>query len=536
MSSDVETIRHEAIDLMRKGLHEQAEASLAAFNEHCFDERLVYLLSICQREQGAFLQSVRSLRRYGSVSPLLRRSEIAGICGLRSSQELIIVLERTFSEMRDHYMDFVFFSINELVFHRAFQDAQLVLSRSIEILNQDDNLRANKLELQEKIKYIAETEKSLRISMFESKYKFSKIVQRLGEVDTPVTTWKELLDNEAKVSSSICTYSDSFEENTGASSIYDGYQEVFCRNLPLAKPLQIIFLKEAYLIQGDGFNDICSHTGKIFPALCSRRSICNAGYMPLAQTSEYQRYQSAVILPAIDDPGYFNAILIGLFAVLLWKEHFSSMPIIIPDGYNKALYELAEYVRGENILVRQERKPCIEIQSAFVPFVEGRSLNAASIMLFKRLAAKWLIVSAVSNFDHLYVYVTRRSAGQRRLLNEAQLEESLVNLGFRILCFEEMTPIEQVQAVSDAEVLVAPHGAGLVNMLFSQRLKSVVELMPRNYQVRGFENLSRRMGVDYTCIIGDSISKGSMADLSWTIDIPRTISIIVGLIPRVAAG
>ncbi|MEI4471522.1 glycosyltransferase family 61 protein [Frigidibacter sp. MR17.24] len=75
------------------------------------------------------------------------------------------------------------------------------------------------------------------------------------------------------------------------------------------------------------------------------------------------------------------------------------------------------------------------------------------------------------------IYVRRRPGRRdRAVVGEADLIAMLDGLGFETLCFEDHDVTAQAQIVSEAEVLVAPHGAGLTNMLFAREGCLVVEL------------------------------------------------------------
>jgi capsular polysaccharide biosynthesis protein len=66
------------------------------------------------------------------------------------------------------------------------------------------------------------------------------------------------------------------------------------------------------------------------------------------------------------------------------------------------------------------------------------------------------------------LYVTRRNAKVRRVRNEVQVADYLTDWGFEVVALEERPFREQVQLFAEAEVVVAQHGAGLINLLFAQ--------------------------------------------------------------------
>jgi len=77
------------------------------------------------------------------------------------------------------------------------------------------------------------------------------------------------------------------------------------------------------------------------------------------------------------------------------------------------------------------------------------------------------------------LYASRREQSNRRLLNEAEVEALLAQRGFRIIVPGEMHVRDQIAAFSRARVVVAPHGAGLANMVFAPPGATLVEITSR---------------------------------------------------------
>jgi hypothetical protein len=111
------------------------------------------------------------------------------------------------------------------------------------------------------------------------------------------------------------------------------------------------------------------------------------------------------------------------------------------------------------------------------------------------------------------LFVSREQAGRRVLANRADLMAALRPRGFRKVVLEELSPQEQIDTLYDARVVVAPHGAGLANMLFTPPGLRVVEVFPTRYVVPHYFFLSRSLGHDYTCCChdGDDIQTETFA-------------------------
>ncbi|MEL6439547.1 MAG: glycosyltransferase family 61 protein [Cyanobacteria bacterium J06621_8] len=122
-------------------------------------------------------------------------------------------------------------------------------------------------------------------------------------------------------------------------------------------------------------------------------------------------------------------------------------------------------------------------------------------------ACQWLKQKMLSNISQIQsvqssfspkVFISRRKALGRRIANEIEVLEALKPLGFTAYILENMSYYEQVKLFAQAKVIVAPHGAGLTNLLFANN-PIVLELFGA-YIGREFANLSRSMGFRYGCL------------------------------------
>ncbi|MBM3604284.1 MAG: glycosyltransferase family 61 protein [Alphaproteobacteria bacterium] len=76
----------------------------------------------------------------------------------------------------------------------------------------------------------------------------------------------------------------------------------------------------------------------------------------------------------------------------------------------------------------------------------------------------------------IYAIRSRSLLRSRTMKGEEVLIKALAKQGFEIVCFEKMSPLEQVKCVSSADCVVMQHGAGMTNMLFAKPTAHVFEL------------------------------------------------------------
>jgi hypothetical protein len=97
------------------------------------------------------------------------------------------------------------------------------------------------------------------------------------------------------------------------------------------------------------------------------------------------------------------------------------------------------------------------------------------------------------------IFISRFKATGRRIINEDEVMEVLQPLGFVKCVLEDMSFIDQVKLFSTAEMVIAPHGAGLTNIIFSPTNLMVVELFNSWYTPCYFA-LSAALNFRYGCL------------------------------------
>ncbi len=100
------------------------------------------------------------------------------------------------------------------------------------------------------------------------------------------------------------------------------------------------------------------------------------------------------------------------------------------------------------------------------------------------------------------LYISRSNARYRQVENEAEVIECLSRQGFSVIRLEEHSFAEQIALFAGAEVIVAPHGAGLTNLLWCKAGTKVLELFSPNYVNVCYWAAANQLGLDYHYLIG----------------------------------
>jgi prepilin-type processing-associated H-X9-DG protein len=94
------------------------------------------------------------------------------------------------------------------------------------------------------------------------------------------------------------------------------------------------------------------------------------------------------------------------------------------------------------------------------------------------------------------LYVSRAGAGHRRVTNEPEIVTLLEGHGFEPVLLEKLPFRDQVSLFRDAEIVVAPHGGGLANLVFCDSGTRVIELFPAA-NIDLYYRLSVALGLRY---------------------------------------
>jgi capsular polysaccharide biosynthesis protein len=99
------------------------------------------------------------------------------------------------------------------------------------------------------------------------------------------------------------------------------------------------------------------------------------------------------------------------------------------------------------------------------------------------------------------IYVSRAGARRRRVVGEEALRAALEARGFVTVRLEECDWAEQIAIFQKAREVVAPHGAGLANLVFCAPGTRVVELFARDYVNPCYWRLAALGDLDYRAVV-----------------------------------
>jgi capsular polysaccharide biosynthesis protein len=122
------------------------------------------------------------------------------------------------------------------------------------------------------------------------------------------------------------------------------------------------------------------------------------------------------------------------------------------------------------------------------------------------------------------LYISRQDSRKRPVTNETDVVRALEQLGFASLCLSDFSLGQQAALFRNAKVIVAPHGAGLANLLFTPTRAQVFELLPEDYQNPCYYAIACQRALSYTCMTCEVSSHSAGRHHSaMTVDIRETV-------------
>lgn len=102
------------------------------------------------------------------------------------------------------------------------------------------------------------------------------------------------------------------------------------------------------------------------------------------------------------------------------------------------------------------------------------------------------------------LYLSRADTNRRRLANEDEVFAALETSGFELVTGSGLSVAEQARLFAQAEVVVAPHGGALTNLVFSEPGTKVVEFFPPGYNPVCFWTICAGLGLPYRPIFDEA--------------------------------
>jgi len=180
---------------------------------------------------------------------------------------------------------------------------------------------------------------------------------------------------------------------------------------------------------------------------------------------------------------YYHWMIESLGLLIMTQEKYHPLTIILDKEVPLFVTESLMAFEGVNF-VYIEKNEIIKSKQLFLPIYPTSSGKIDRYLIEglreKLIAHSETLALNVKCFSKVYVSRSRQKV--RKVINEEMLLIDLQQKGFEAIYFEDFNFWEQIAIMRNASVLIAPHGANLVNMLVMKGSSTVIELNKKDIE------------------------------------------------------
>jgi capsular polysaccharide biosynthesis protein len=284
------------------------------------------------------------------------------------------------------------------------------------------------------------------------------------------------------------------------------FREIAFRRYPSAF---VSYLSGAHLFSNEGMvlsrdNYVLSEYYHEFNTRELRRAIYSRPFWLM--TSNVRRIKESIgLLAAPQGWNYYHWILDVVPRVHLlerWRKVIEQYAV--PAELSAVQIESLRLVGiSETQLLRLKPAQRLRCQHLYAPSLPG-SEGCSPPWVLQFLQERFLPLAAATRGAGSLIYIVRGPSAQRQIMNELALVACLERRGFKAVSLEEQSVLQQAAIFRDARMIVAAHGAGLANLVFSRKT-AVLELFSADYlRPDCYFTISCQAGHHYDCWVDAS--------------------------------
>ncbi|NET27533.1 glycosyltransferase 61 family protein [Okeania sp. SIO1I7] len=164
---------------------------------------------------------------------------------------------------------------------------------------------------------------------------------------------------------------------------------------------------------------------------------------------------------------------------------------------------------SQDKIIESEIYPYIQAERLLVPsfsYSDGKYLRIPKWGCYF-LRNSFLDAKETRYYQTERIYISRKEASRRRVVNEEEVISFLDKFGFENITLESISVVEQAALLANAKVVIAAHGAGLTNLVFCSYGTKVIEFFAPEYIVKYYWIVSNVCGLEYYYLLGDEFDK-----------------------------
>lgn len=203
---------------------------------------------------------------------------------------------------------------------------------------------------------------------------------------------------------------------------------------------------------------------------------------------------------------YCHFLWESLSKLVLMKKEFQNPVLLLPKDYTKidfVMKSLAVFGFDKRNIKLIPRKSRFKIKNlAFIPVVNIGMEGYYDFLKFREIREIFLTKyksQLTKNFGER-IYISRsnpQNQVSRRVDNEDELVKMIERYEFKTVYMEEFSFLDQISIMAQARLILAPHGAGITNVMFAKDDCHLIELINDKRGILCFEEMCARLGISY---------------------------------------
>lgn len=273
-----------------------------------------------------------------------------------------------------------------------------------------------------------------------------------------------------------------------------------------------------WLSEDEASSAVITPDGKILGDLSPETPFLSPGH-----PDNHPSRHSLLQIPTLSPPEYIDA-KVAVLAGVLNDIYFHWMFDILPrfnllNSANLDLTSIDYFLVSNNQHFQQESLEKLGIESRKIIQVEQHKHLCAKDLIVPSFpgTVAWMPPWSCDFLKQLFlpkntsdtkpnklIYISRKKSGVRRLINENEIINLLEKEGFMVVNLESMSVEEQALLLSQAKVVISPHGSGLTNLVFCREDTKVIEIFSPYYVYPCYWLVSNLVGLEYHYLLGEN--------------------------------
>jgi capsular polysaccharide biosynthesis protein len=203
---------------------------------------------------------------------------------------------------------------------------------------------------------------------------------------------------------------------------------------------------------------------------------------------------------------YFHWMTESIFRLWIARRQINRSVLVLPEHYKNYDFITGslEPFRIEKIYFIPDGK-CLMVKKLFLPQIKPLcdSYNAFHLKQVSAFYKNYVLnEKKIPSGSSGRVYVSRKLARSRKVVNEDKIIPVLEKYGFAVFYPEHYSFLEQVAFFAGIRYLVGTHGSGLTNLMFMEKNTSLLELHKNktnelSYPSPLFWYMANALGINY---------------------------------------